>query len=169
VPTLYLLRHAKSSWDDASLDDRDRPLAPRGRKAAKRMREHLQAERIRPELVLCSPAVRARETLERVAPALGARTRIEIDESLYGASAEALAARLRLVPDEVRSTMLIGHNPGIHDLALTLAARGKPLRRIYEKLPTCSLVTLELPGPWSGLAAGQAEVTGFVAPRMLSG
>jgi phosphohistidine phosphatase len=169
VPTLYLLRHAKSSWDDATLADRDRPLSTRGRKAAKRVREHLQSERIRPELVLCSPATRARETLERVAPALGARTRIEIEGSLYGASAESLAARLRLVPDDVRSVMLIGHNPGIHDLALALAGRGEPLRRIYEKLPTGALVTIELPGRWSELAAGQGELTSFVSPRELRG
>src|ERR1700748_3384019 len=92
---LLLLRHAKSSWDDPSLADQDRPLAPRGRKAAKRIGEYLRAEQTEIALVLCSSALRARETFERVQPP-GAVT---IEPELYGASASQLLERLRRLPD----------------------------------------------------------------------
>lgn len=131
------------------------------------MREHLQAERVRPALVLCSSAARTRETLERIAPALGARTTIAIERELYGASADRLVERLREVPDGTASAMVIGHNPGLHDLALLLASRGGALRRVYEKFPTGALATLELGSDWSELTAGQAELVAFVSPREL--
>ena len=102
---LFLLRHAKSSWDDPGLDDHDRPLAPRGRRASAVIAEHLRQERIAPALVLCSSARRTRETLERVMPLDQAEVRIEGE--LYGASPKDLLQRLREVPDEVDSVMLI--------------------------------------------------------------
>src|SRR5439155_14129399 len=85
VRYLYLLRHAKSSWDDAGLEDHDRPLSPRGRKAAGKMADHLRASGTRPALVLCSSALRARQTLERVAPAFGEVVSIKVERPLYGA------------------------------------------------------------------------------------
>src|SRR5262245_41814146 len=109
---LYLLRHAKSSWKDVSLSDHDRPLAGRGRRASKAMARHLRDRGIEPDLVLCSTARRARETLDRIAPALGT-TAIEIEPGLYGASAHGLLERLHGVQDEIESVMLIGHNPGM--------------------------------------------------------
>ena len=118
---LYLLRHAKSSWDDPTLADHDRPLAPRGRRAAKVIAKHLGRKGISPELVLCSPSRRTRQTLKRLAPGLGKNVDVRIEPELYAASAPVLLEVLHEVPDEIESVVLIGHNPGIQDLALSLA------------------------------------------------
>src|SRR5690348_2022253 len=135
---MYLLRHAKSSWDDPQLADHDRPLAPRGRRAATRMGGYLREEGIHPALVLCSSARRARETQRRAA--VGDDVRVE--EGLYGASAQELLARLRRVPRGVESVMLIGHNPGMQDLALSLGRGGGAIDEIGVKFPTGALATL---------------------------
>jgi phosphohistidine phosphatase len=160
---LFLLRHAKSSWEDEDLPDHDRPLAPRGRKAAKRMAKHLRDEGIAPSLVLCSSARRTRQTLERVEP----RGAVRVERELYGASASQLLERLRRVPDETQSVMLIGHNPAVQELALELAADGDQLADVERKFPTCALATLSLPGTWSELEAGAAELVAFVRPKDL--
>jgi phosphohistidine phosphatase len=165
---VYLLRHAKSSWKDESLDDRDRPLAGRGKSAAKTMADHLEAERIRPGLVLCSPARRARETFERVEPALGDKVEALFEEALYGASEGALLARLRALPREVPSVMLIGHNPGLEELALALASEGEKLPRLREKYPTGALATIDLPADrWSAIQRGGGVLVAYVRPRDL--
>ena len=162
---LFLLRHAKSSWEDEDLPDHDRPLAPRGRKAAKRMAKHLRDEGIAPSLVLCSSARRTRETLERVEP----RGDVRVERELYGASASQLLERLRRVPDETQSVMLIGHNPAVQELTLELAADGDRLADVERRFPTCALATLSLPGAWSGLEAGAAELVAFVRQKELPG
>ena len=149
---LYLFRHAKSSWDDSGLADHDRPLAPRGRKAAKAIAKYLHEHEIEPELVLCSSATRARETLERVG------LTAQIEEGLYGAGAGALLTRLHEVPDDVGSVMLIGHNPGMQQLAFDLAG-------LDDKFPTAALATLECES-WSGL--DRAELVDYVKPRDLA-
>jgi phosphohistidine phosphatase len=160
---LYLLRHAKSSWKEHGLADHDRPLAPRGRRAAKAIGRHLRDQGIEPELVLCSSATRARETLERVRLA-----HAQIEPELYGAGADALLARLHEVPPAVASVMLIGHNPGIQQLALLLARPVPELQPLEQKFPTAALATLALPGPdWRTLDPGTAELIGFVRPRDL--
>jgi phosphohistidine phosphatase len=166
MPHLELLRHAKSSWDDPGLSDRDRPLSPRGRRAAKRVAEHIRAEGIRPELVLCSPAIRARQTLARVRRALG-DPKVSFDEVLYAADAEVLLGRLRAVPAGTGTVLVVGHNPGLQDLALELASSGAALGRLRKKLPTCALVSLTFEGAWSDLGAGSAELVGFLVPRDL--
>jgi phosphohistidine phosphatase len=167
VKTLYLMRHAKSSWKDATLPDRDRPLAGRGRKASARMGERMRAAGVVPTLVLCSPARRARETLERLQPFAGDDVAVELDEELYGASAQELLARLRRVPESVASVMLIGHNPALEQLALSLARTGDRLPDVRTKLPTGALATLAFPGRWEGLGARTAVLTAFVKPREL--
>src|ERR1044071_581082 len=101
---LYLLRHAKSSWDDESLADHDRPLSGRGRRAADAIGRHLRAEGIEPELVLCSSAARARETLARIG------LTGDVERDLYGASATELLARVRELPRSLESVLMIGHN-----------------------------------------------------------
>jgi phosphohistidine phosphatase len=166
MKTLYLLRHAKSSWDDAALADRDRPLAPRGRKAAKLMAEHLRLDGIEPSLVLCSAARRTQETLEAIEPALGGSD-VLVERDLYGASAGELLERLHQVADEVETVMLIGHNPSIQSLALNLAARGDDLGAIGLKYPTGALATLTFEGSWRDLGRDGAELAGFVRPRDL--
>jgi len=166
VRTLYLVRHAKSSWDDPALVDQERPLAPRGRRDGKLLAEHLRERGIEPELVLCSSAARARETLELVRPALGGST-VLVEDELYGASSDRLLARIRRVPDEVESVMVIGHNPGLEELALALASIGDELERLEQKFPTAALATLALTGTWDRLAPGSAALTTYVVPKQL--
>src|SRR4051794_27998376 len=156
---LLLLRHAKSSWDDPGLSDHDRPLAPRGRKAAALMASYLSEERIRPALVLCSTAVRARETLEGV----GLADDVVFERELYGASSGELLERLGRVPDSVESAMLIGHNPGMQDLALMLGGTGD----VERKFPTGALATFAFDGGWSDLGPGRADLVDFVRPKQL--
>jgi len=163
---LYLLRHAKSSWADPSLPDHERPLAPRGRRDAKLVAEHLRLVRSEPELVLCSPAARTRETLELLRPALGSST-VSVEEHLYAASSEELLARIRAVPETVASVMLIGHNPGLHRLAIALASAGDDLERLEAKFPTAALATLALPVQWRRSGPGAATLSAYVVPRQL--
>jgi phosphohistidine phosphatase len=165
---VYLLRHAKSSWKDRSLADRDRPLAGRGKRAVKAVAGHLEAEGIRPDLVLCSPARRTRETLERVEAAFGDRVETRLDEALYGASEAELLACLRALAQEIDSVMLIGHNPGLEELALALASRGAQLARLREKYPTAALATIDLPAEdWRAIERGSGELVAYVRPRDL--
>jgi phosphohistidine phosphatase len=166
VHTLYLLRHAKSSWAEPTLADSERPLAPRGRRDATLVAEHLRRIGCEPELVLCSPAVRTRETLELVRPALGG-PRVMLEGELYAASPDELLARIRLVPDAVASVLLVGHNPGLHELALTLASTGDELERLEAKFPTAALATLALAGSWSRLAPAEAKLAAYVVPKQL--
>ena len=165
--TLYLLRHAKSSWDNPALPDHDRPLAPRGHRATKLLAEHLRREGTGPELVLSSTARRTRETFEGIAPALGDDVEVRFEAELYGASADELVARLRTIPDTVQSAMLIGHNPSIQALALRLAGSGDELERVRSKYPTGALATLTFPGGWDELEPGAAELAAFVRPKSL--
>jgi len=164
---LYLLRHAKSSWKDPSLPDHDRPLAGRGRRAAKAIARHMQDHGIEPELVLCSTARRARETLDRIEPALGTST-VRVEDDLYAASAPALLARLRTVPDTVESVMVIGHNPGLQDLALDLARPSPTVRELATRYPTAALATLAFPASsWQELDSDTTELVELVRPRDL--
>jgi phosphohistidine phosphatase len=167
VKRLFLLRHAKSSWDDPGLDDHERPLAPRGRRASKLIAEHLRRERIAPSLVLCSSARRTRETLKRVASALD-EADVSIEDGLYQASRESLLRRLREVPDDVKTVMLIGHQPAIQALALDLAGDGAELARVRAKFPTAALATLLFAGDWSDLGPGVAELVAYVTPKELA-
>jgi phosphohistidine phosphatase len=161
---VYLLRHAKSSWKTGA-PDHERPLAGRGRRAAKALSRHLREQGIEPELVLCSTARRTRETLERIEPALGTPA-VQIERELYGASMDELLERLRGVPDDVGSVMLIGHNPGMQTLALALAHPSAG--ELEAKFPTAALATLAFPGAsWNELEPGAAELAGFVRPRDL--
>jgi len=160
---LYVLRHAKSSWDDPGERDHERPLAARGRRAVKLLAQYVQDNQIRPELVLCSTARRAVETLDGVDPP-GERS---IESLLYGAGCDQMLERLRQVPAERRSVMVVGHNPALQVLVLSLARSGEWLDDIRRKYPTGALATLEFAVPWSQLEAGTAELTGFVRPKAL--
>jgi phosphohistidine phosphatase len=168
MKTLYLLRHAKSSWDDPGLTDHDRPLAPRGRRATKLLAQHLRRDGIAPELVLCSSARRARETFEGIAPALGDEAEVHFESELYGATEHDLLERLRAVPDEIESVLLIGHNPAIQALALTLAAAGDELEKIARKYATGALATLAFARSWHELGAASAALEAFVRPKDLT-
>lgn len=167
--TLVLLRHLKSGWDDPDLADHDRPLAPRGHRAGKRIRDHLEAAGVSPQLVLCSSAVRAVETWDAVRAAFSGDLGVETEDGLYLAGSESLLSRLNDLPDAVDTALLIGHNPGIAHLALGLAGSGdgEALERMTHKYPTGGLATLTFEGPWADLAWGDAELIEFVVPREL--
>jgi len=167
VKHLYLLRHAKSSWKDTSLPDHDRPLAGRGRRATKAIARHLRIECIEPELVLCSTARRARETLEGIEPALGTAA-LCLEDELYAAGAPGLLERLRRVPDAVESVMLIGHNPGLHELGLALARPSPTAFELAAKYPTGALAVLAFSAPtWHELDHDAGDLVDLVRPRDL--
>jgi phosphohistidine phosphatase len=167
VKRLHLLRHAKSAWDDPALRDRDRPLAPRGRKAAKRIGRWAKKHGVRPQLVVCSNAVRARQTLERVLPGLG-EPAVWFEVTLYAAGTEMLLARIQTLPDEVDEAMLVGHNPGLRDLLLLLAAPSSLRERAHGNVPTGALAELEADVErWADVSPGEARLTKFVVPREL--
>jgi len=130
---------------------------------------HLRSTAVAPGLVLCSPARRAVQTWEGVAPGVPAGIPVDIDEAIYGADGVELLARLREVPAPIGSVLLIGHNPGVQDLAVDLVGSGDPgLRdRLVAKFPTGALATLEAPGGWEDLAWGAATLLDFVVPREL--
>ena len=167
MPTLQLLRHAKSSWADPALADHERPLAPRGRRAAKAIAGHISREHIEPEVVLCSSAVRAVQTLDLLRAALGSDANVTVEDELYSASAEELLDRVRRLDDEVASALLIGHNPGLEHLVLTLASSGAELKRVEQKFPTAALATLTFETTWSALAPGEAVLAAYVVPKEL--
>lgn len=162
---LHLLRHAKSSWDDPDLPDHERPLAPRGEKAAVKIADHVRAAGIAPELVLCSTALRTRQTLAALLPVLPGEAEIRMEDRLYGTGVEAVLARLREVDEDVGSVLVVGHNPTLHELALALTDREDAL----ERFPTGALASVAFAAPWADLAEGTAELEGFVVPRSLDG
>jgi phosphohistidine phosphatase len=169
VKRLWLLRHAKSSWDDPDQPDQLRPLARRGIRAAKAMARHMRAAAVAPDLVLCSPARRAVQTWEGVAPGVPPDTAVEIDEAIYHAEGDELLDRLRQVPSGIGSVLLVGHNPGLQDLAVELVGSGAPgLReRLVTKFPTGALATIEVQGEWHELTWGAATLVAVVVPREL--
>jgi phosphohistidine phosphatase len=164
---LYLLRHAKSSWDNPSLPDHDRPLARRGQRACATLTRHLRREHISPELVLCSSSIRTRDTLAGIERGFDRQADISIEERLYASSAEDLLARLQEVPDAVQSLMMIGHFPAIQELAVYLAVVGELRDAVTAKFPTAALATLRCTRSWKRLGPGSAELLAFVKPREL--
>lgn len=168
MPTLHLLRHAKSSWDSSTLHDHDRRLAPRGVRACALISAYVREQGIAPELVLCSTAVRTRETLAGVEDAFDPSPRIEFRAGIYGASKKSLLSVVRAIPLGTGSAMLIGHQPGIGALALDLAGSGRRLSDLEVKFPTAALATLEFDCDWGDLETGCARLTGFVRPKELA-
>jgi phosphohistidine phosphatase len=169
VKTLSLLRHLKSSWDEPGLPDRQRPLAPRGRRAGKKLARRLRTEGSTPDVILCSPSVRTRETLAAIRAALG-EPAIEFSEELYGAPEDELLEAVRGVAADVSSVLVIAHNPGLQGLATTLAGSGdENLReRLSEKFPTGALATLRFGvETWAEVEPGSGELVDYVVPREL--
>ena len=171
MKTILLLRHAKSAWGDSGLSDHERPLNRRGERAAKAIADHIAQHGPRPDLILCSTATRTRQTLAPLIQRLGPPAPpISLEKGLYLASEDDLLARLRAVPEDARTVLLIAHNDGIGQLAAVLAGRGRAdaLAAVGEKYPTGTLAVLRVPaGPWPDLAPGAAELIAFVRPRDL--
>jgi phosphohistidine phosphatase len=169
VRHLYLLRHAKSSWSDITLADHDRPLSARGARDARRISAWLREHDVAPDVVLCSSSRRTRDTLTPLRKAL-VPSRTLVERELYGAAEDELLRRLRRLEDDVTAAMLIGHNPGLQQLALVLAGEGADdlLARLAAKFPTAALATLEIPEEaWRTLGEGDAVLVGLVTPKEL--
>jgi phosphohistidine phosphatase len=166
---IHLLRHAKSSWERTDLRDHDRPLAPRGRRAAERLRRHVESAGLAPQRVLCSSATRALETWEGIRDGLPPETRVVISGDLYAADAPSLLLRLNHLPETVDSVLVIGHNPGLEQLAIGVSGGGNAtaLDRMKTKYPTGGLASLTLDGTWSELSWQRAMLDDFVVPRDL--
>jgi len=170
---LLLLRHAKSSWENGSLGDHERPLNKRGAKAAPVMGRYIRDHAPRPDRVLCSDAVRTRATLALVLPELGDPVPDVIDDPrLYLASAGDIHERINAQSDGARALMVIGHNPGLHGLALGLASRGErsQLQELSMKFPTAALAVFSFDTEtWENVGAGNGSLIDFVVPRALIG
>ncbi|MBT3358779.1 MAG: histidine phosphatase family protein [Rhodospirillales bacterium] len=170
MKTIYLLRHAKSSWKDPTLADFDRPLNKRGKRAAKNMAVYLGGHNPRPELVLCSAAKRTVSTLEKVQAQFDGDLPAVIDDALYHADASVWVRRLRALDDAVGAVMIVGHNPGMEELAHFLAGSGdeEAYSRMAVKFPTAALAVLQTDiAHWRDIERDGAQLIAFVSPHDL--
>jgi phosphohistidine phosphatase len=174
MKTLYLLRHAKSAWNDPALGDHDRPLAPRGARAATLIGRELRKDGFRADCILCSTARRAVDTLEIVTAQLDGdalEMPVHQERDLYLTGERALLERLRRLPDKVGTVMLVGHNPDLHKLARELAGSGskEDLGSLEAKFPTAGLAILEFPADkWSDIGPRTGTLTRFLVPKKLT-
>lgn len=157
MPQLILMRHAKSSWDDLSLDDHDRPLNPRGRASAKAMGDWLRAGGYCPDTIVSSTSERTRETCAY----LGLSAAPTFLRSLYHASADQILATLR--DSQGETVLLLGHNPGIGECAERIVDAAYPHPR-FSDFPTCATLVASLPA-WDTLRWGDAAAVDFAIPR----
>jgi phosphohistidine phosphatase len=167
---LYLLRHAKSAWADPDRVDADRPLSPRGRRAAPALGRYMRREGLTPGLALSSTARRAEETWELLAPALKVDVPLETSPKLYLASAARLLKTIRGLAEDCQSVIVVGHNPGLQALALELLGTGEASARarLASKYPTGGLAVFDFSiERWSEIAAGTGRLERFVVPRDL--
>jgi phosphohistidine phosphatase len=168
LKTLLLMRHGKSSWDDPALADHDRPLTPRGRKGAALVAKYLRDTGLQPAIVLCTSAIRAQETLDQLRPSFSDSTIIKTEPKLYGAGSNELATRIRRVSQASTSVLVIGHNPAMQELVVTLATKGRKSNAVREKFPTAALAVLDVHiDQWRLLKPGQATLRDFVTPKRL--
>ncbi len=172
MKTVTLFRHAKSGdRDNPNIDDFDRPLSDRGLKAAPKMGMAIRDRGLRPNLILCSPSIRTRQTLALAqAMAWDDPPDTRFESKIYEASSETLLKLLKSCPDDVRHVMIVGHNPGLQDLAIMLAQPGGgEIERIEEKLPTAALVSFQFEGErWKSLRPEAGRVALFIAPATLA-
>ena len=159
--TLYLLRHAESSWKDLTQPDFDRPLKDRGRKAAKLIGKYLGAEKLNDPLVVCSPAMRTRETAEIVLKHAHLRVEVQFEERIYEASLHNLVHLVSELPDEKQIAILIGHNPGFEELLAYLTGEGR-------RMPTCALAKIKFDvESWKDIKEDHGTLDWFVTPKEL--
>lgn len=159
--TLHLLRHAKSDWDGGE-PDHDRPLAPRGERAAAAMAVYCRQQGIAPDVILCSSARRTVETLTILRGGLPEGVKVETTRDIYEVGAAQLVSRLKAIPVKARIALVIGHNPGMEDTVRLLTGGG-----VGIKFPTCALATLESTSGWPSLGPRTAVLRRFVTPKEL--
>jgi phosphohistidine phosphatase len=167
---LTVLRHAKSSWDDANLDDFNRPLNERGWKAARRVGREMKHRGMHFDLVLASTAARVRETIDGVQEKFDFGAPIQFEPRMYGASAETLLSLVHALPKTIHAPLLVGHNPGLERLLVELTrddAAGLR-QRVAGKYPTGALAMVELPAQrWQYIAPGSGEIVELILPKEL--
>lgn len=177
---LILFRHAKSDWPD--VPDRDRPLAKRGRRDAPRIGRWLHEHGYQPDVVVVSVATRTRQTWDLVAPELGGSPAVHFEPRAYAASALTLLYLAQELPARCRTALLIAHNPGLSELAASLAASPESARaaapaesdratdngpRPAISLPTAAVAVFEFDGDWPSLTPGHARLTNLTTPADL--
>jgi phosphohistidine phosphatase len=172
MKTLILMRHAKSAWDAGDLPDHERPLSDRGQAAAPEMGRWLKSQNLLPDLVMCSTAARAAETLALVKPHLPKDVPVQMAESLYMALPRDMMATIAKVKGrDIQTILLIGHNPGIGSLAHWLSApgRSKHLDRMQDKFPTAAVAVIDFDiANWRELDDGQGRLRAFKTPKDVS-
>ncbi len=167
---LVLLRHAKSSWSDPGLADAERPLAPRGERAAGAIAAQLVKRKLLPDRVLCSTARRTRETWNRIRQVLSQPPEEVFEPDLYLAEPATLLARIQQTPARVGTLLVIGHNPGLQQLAASLVTTADPAlaETIRAKFPTAALCALGFEGEdWAALRHADLQVLAYDTPRDL--
>ena len=161
MKTLYIIRHAKSSWKNLELDDFERPLNKRGKKNAPFMADVLKAKNVKPELIISSPALRAKRTAQTIAKALNYFKEIVYLEQIYEASASTLERIVKNVGDEHNVAFLFGHNPGLNMLVEKYVA-------FEENIPTCGIVEIKFScESWSQANKKNAEFISFEYPKKI--
>jgi phosphohistidine phosphatase len=161
MKTLLLLRHAKSSWDNPSQRDFDRPLADRGKRDAPRMGRALKERGPEPDLIVSSPAVRARQTVEAAINAAGFAAPLQFDESIYEASLGELMRIVRNLLDSSSTVLMVGHNPGFEGLVYRLSGAS-------ERMTTAGLAAIEFKvDHWQDVEDGQGKLLWFLTPKEL--
>jgi phosphohistidine phosphatase len=164
---LYLLRHAKSSWELAGQLDYERGLLERGDDDLALISEFIVEHEIAPDFIFCSGARRARDTLKGVAKALPKDVQVEYTDAIYQASTRDLLLVLQGVPAKYNSVLLVGHNPSIHNLSVEIARESEELVRLAAKFPTAALAEFEFDGEWADLGENSADLTRFTRPKQL--
>ena len=170
MPRLHLLRHAKSDRDSA-IEDHERPLSRRGREMARLVGDSLPAALGVLDLVLCSPALRTRQTAELVLAGFGPSPRVLYEDGLFLAGAAALLRRLRRLDLGSAAVLVIGHNPGLHELAVALAAPQSPRYRALAagKFPTGARASFAFDEAWASLGRSPHPLSDYVTPKSLAG
>ena len=167
---LMLLRHAKSDWSKPGTRDHDRTLNARGREAAPKMGVYMAKHALAPDLIVASTATRVRETLDLVLPAFKQGPKVTYESRIYEAKPEQLLSVLREMPATVHSLLMIGHNPGLAELATLLTATGdiETRQQLIEKFPTAGLAVIDFAsGSWAKLKPRTGRLERFVVPRTL--
>lgn len=169
---LLLLRHAKSSWTDPGLDDHDRPLNARGQKSAPLIGRFMREQKLNPDLVLCSPARRARETWKLVSAELRSSPRLLMEDGLYDfGNGGRILDTVRAKADTAKTVLVVGHNPSIERLAQRLIGKGdaKLRKRLAEKYPTGALAAISFDAKeWKDIEDGKGTLASFIRPRDLA-
>ncbi|MGL5736608.1 MAG: SixA phosphatase family protein [Beijerinckiaceae bacterium] len=168
---IILMRHAKSDWPEG-VSDHDRPLAARGREAAPVMGQYLAQERSVPDLALVSSARRTQETWALFAAELPEAVAKRDEPGVYNARPDALLNLVREAPASARTLMIVGHNPGMQELAILLTGHGDryAFARLSGKYPTCGLTIIDFHGEdWCDVVVRNGRLDRFITPKMLGG